>query len=57
MDKRSKIAVPQPTESEAIVAASREVEAPGTPLLPPVPLPVDVAAALPMRSPTRASKK
>lgn len=39
--------VPQPTESEAIVAAQRAVLSPGTPLVPPVPLPVEVAAALP----------
>ena len=39
---------PQPTESEAIVAAEREPRSPGTPLAPPSPLPVDVAADLPL---------
>jgi hypothetical protein len=38
---------PQPTESEAIVAAQRAPQTPKTRLLPPVPLPVDEAAALP----------
>jgi hypothetical protein len=41
-------ASPQPTESEAIVAAIREPKDPGTPLVAPVPLPVDVAADLPV---------
>jgi hypothetical protein len=41
---------PQPTESEAIVAASRDAEFPGTPLADPVPLPVEVAASLPATS-------
>ncbi|HTB21437.1 MAG TPA: hypothetical protein VK914_01890 [bacterium] len=39
--------LPQPTESEAIVAAQREVLDPGTRLVAAVPLPVDIAAALP----------
>jgi hypothetical protein len=39
--------VPQPTESEAIIAAQRAPANPGTPLVDAVPLPVDVAAALP----------
>jgi hypothetical protein len=39
--------IPQPTESEAIVAAQRESTGPETPLVSAVPLPVDLAAALP----------
>jgi hypothetical protein len=38
---------PQPTESEAIVAALRQPQTPQSPLEPPKPLPVDVAASLP----------
>jgi hypothetical protein len=38
---------PQPTESEAIVAALREPQTPTTPLMPPSPLPVDLAADTP----------
>jgi hypothetical protein len=41
---------PQPTESEAIVAAEREAQTPHTPLVPPVPYPVDKAASGESRS-------
>jgi len=39
--------MPQPTESEAIVAAERVPETQKSLLVPPVPLPVDLAANLP----------
>lgn len=45
---------PQPTESEAIVAAQRAQDPPATPLANPVPLPVEVAAALPVDQATPA---
>lgn len=40
--------IPQPTESEAIVAAIREAGFPDAILHPPVPLPVDIAGNLPI---------
>lgn len=45
---------PEPTESEAIVAALRAPADPGTPLVAAVPLPVDVAGDLPL--PTAQAK-
>ena len=42
-----KAPMPQPTESEAIVAAERVPETQKSLLVPPVPLPVDLAANLP----------
>lgn len=42
---------PQPTESEAIVAALRSPENPKAPLTPPVPSNVDKAAAVPATAP------
>jgi hypothetical protein len=47
MQPDKKQPLPQPTESEAIVAAQRDPQHPGTRLVPPVPLPVDQAAGLP----------
>jgi hypothetical protein len=55
MKNESKI--PQHTESEAIVAALRDADAPGTDLPAPVPLPVDVAAGLPLPGTTKDPSK
>jgi len=53
-----KVPKPQPTESEAIVAAEREASTPDALLVPPMPLPVDMAAALPPGDPaTKPSVK
>ncbi len=46
MDAQKAIPMSQPTDSEAIVAAQRSAETPATPLVAPVALPVDKAAAL-----------
>lgn len=47
MDTAPKNPPPRPTESEAIVAAERTPATPIALLVPPVPLPVDVAANAP----------
>ena len=44
-EKEARLKGPKPTESEAIVAAERDKKSPGTPLVPPVPLPVDEAGS------------
>ncbi|MES2202175.1 MAG: hypothetical protein V4498_07985 [candidate division FCPU426 bacterium] len=46
MEFKKDIPVAQPTESEAIVAAQRAAQTPGTALVAPVPLPIEKAAAL-----------
>jgi len=46
---------PQPTESEAIVAALQQPDSSGAALAPPVPLPVDVAGDLPAVAPASIS--
>lgn len=55
MRTKQKLLAPQPTESEAIVAADREPQSPDAPLTAPVPLPVEVAADLPVDSPVDKS--
>jgi hypothetical protein len=51
MKTKRKVLKPQPTESEAIVAAEREPSTPAALLVPPMPLPVDKAADLPPGDP------
>jgi hypothetical protein len=51
MKTKRKVPKPQPTESEAIVAAERAPSTPDAPLAAPVPLPVDKAADLPPGDP------
>jgi hypothetical protein len=58
MKTKRKVPKPQPTLSEAIVAAEREPSTPASLLVPPMPLPVDKAAALPSGDPaTKPSVK